>query len=583
MIWTSLLLCAALGAGDPAREAGELRVHDLHALLVPYRNELALQLAPCREAGGPAEGESDRLDVGLVVELLRSLCAPEFEYEGRVLREAEERLYVVAPAAVQEKVAHILDFLAGTLGAQIELVLDEAVLAEPLAKDPPQLLALDEAQRLQAGAVQRHSFTLGVRPGWIGTAGNVRATSILSTWNVEIAQAAAIHDPQVDVVPAGQRFACAAANAPGGTWLALVARSAESGGPKDHALEFSASVAAESGSVPNPGGGAPITRTSGRLLQPGPKVWQSLPLGLHAAVVNTFLPEGKVLCLASTIGAGEERGTHLLFVRRAGKPVAAAQGFSLDGKQPGRDLVLVDAGWLTPPCAGTEGDLRAGGALPMFESELGPLVARLRVPEAGFAHELVGGSEGLDVFDSRSWLVLARSQRAAEGAGVEATLARLARSAPEAQSLGATLTLRRGPNVLARGTLALRAGCASTLVAGAEDEQLRDWDVEVAQGCAAAVPMIHPSFEGLCARVRAGRDAGGTLRLEVEAFGQARAGEARNLEPQVPTVGAITLCAWDRLRVDERVALPAEGARRASFGDGAGQGLALEIELAELR
>lgn len=583
MLWTSLFLAAALGAGDRARESGELRVHELGALLVPGRSELALQFAPCRGGPDAAPGEETCFDAGIVIELVRSLCAPEFEFEGRRLEEREGRLFVVAPAPVQEKVARLLGFLAGALGTQVELCLEELVLGEVAAKDPPLLLGPDEAQRLAATALQRRSFVLGTRPGWIASGGNTRPTSILGSWSVEIAQAAAIHDPVVEAVPLGAQYGAAAAGAAGGAWISLLARSAESSGPKDHPLEFASALAAELGSLPNPRGGAPSTRTSGRSDQPGPRLWQSLPLGLHALAVNSFLPDGKVLCLASTLGAGDDRTTHLLLVRRLGRVGAPAASFSFDEKAPGRDLVLVDTGWISPPLAEVYGELAAGGALPMIESEQGPLAARLRVPQAGLAHDLLGASGGLDCFDSASWLVLARSARPVEGSGIDSALARLTRCAPEALGFGVALHLRHGANSVARGTLALRLGAESLFACGAEDELLFDWDVEVAQGASTAQPQVHTSFEGLCARVRVERDATGTLRLALKAFGQVRAAELRNLDPQVATIGAITLPSWERLRLDERVTLPAQGPRRAVFGDAGGQGLVLELEITDLR
>jgi hypothetical protein len=129
----------------------------------------------------------------------------------------------------------------------------------------------------------------------------------------------------------------------------------------------------------------------------------------------------------------------------------------------------------------------------------------------------------------------------------------------------------------------LRSGIASSVVAGAEDELLSDWDVEVAQSAAVADPQIRPTFEGLCARLRVERDAGGALVLQIHAFGQARNGELRNIDPQVPTVGAISQGIWDRLGVEEQLTFPADGPKQALFGDSGGAGLLLEVTLGELR
>ncbi len=563
MILATLALCSLLRGGDPAREAGELRTYDLQTLLVPFRSEFQMQVLPLRGSPGGMD-EREHFDAGLVVELVRSLCAPEFEYEGRGLQEQDGALYVTAPVAVQEKVARILGFLGSSLAARTELAIDELLLPDALPKDPAPILSPDEAQKLLGGG----------------------GVSFVADWNVEIAQGAAIHDPVVELLPAGDVIACSGASAPGGMWLALLARSGESSGPKDHPLEVYATVASETAPVQNPQPNGPTARSGGRVLQAGPRVWQSVPVSLHALALNTFLPDGKVLCLSATIGVGEQHGTRLLLVRRSNAPSAPVQGFAFDPKAAsGRDLVLIDAGWLRPPSCSTEGDLRGGGALPMRQGDetVGALQFMLHGADTGRAHELLSDLGGCDVFDSAAWLVIARSQRAAEGSGPEAAVTRLGRGAWVPQSFSAELALRRGPNVIARSTLALRSGVPSTVVAGAEDELLSDWDVEVAQSASVADPVIQASFEGLCARLRVERDGAGGLVLDIRGFGQTRSGELRNLDPQVPTVGPMTQGSWDRLGIEERLTLPADGPKKAVFGDSGGTGLLIEVTLGELK
>jgi hypothetical protein len=584
MILATLALSSLLCGGDPVREAGELRTYDLQTLLVPYRPEFQMQVLPLRGSPGGMD-EREHFDAGLVIELVRSLCAPEFEYEGRSLQEQEGALYVTAPAPVQEKVTRILAFLGAALAARTELAIDEVLLPDALPKDPAPILGLDEAQKLLAGGGVRRSWRVALRPGWTGAALSQRPISFVSDWNCEIAQGAAIHDPVVDLVPAGDVIACSGAPAPGGLWLALLARSGESNGAKDHPLEVYASVASETTPVPNPQPNSPSARSSGRVLQAGPRVWQSVPVALHALALNTFLPDGKVLCLSATIGAGEQHGTRLLLLRRTSAPGAPVQGLALDPKgSGGRDLVLIDAGWLRPPFCTSEGDLRGGGALPMRgDDEAGALQFSLHGADTGRAHELLPDLSGCEVFDTAAWLVIARSQRAAEGSGPDAAATRLGSGAQVPQSFSAELALRRGPNVIARSTLALRSGVPSTVVAGAEDELLCDWDVEVAQSASVADPIIRATFEGLCARLRVERDAAGGLVLDIRGFGQARSGDLRNFDPQVPTVGPMSQGIWDRLGIEERLTLPADGPKKVAFGDTGGTGLALEVTLGEIK
>jgi len=584
MILVTLALCTLLRGGDPAREAGELRTYDLQPLLVPYRPGFELKVLPCRGSPGGME-ERERFDTGLVIELVRSLCAPEFEYEGRQLQEQDGLLSVSAPPAVQERVAKVLAFLGTTLGARTELAVDELLLPEALAKDPAPILSPEEAQKLLGGGGVRRSWRIAVRTGWTGAALSQRAISFVADWDVEIAQGAAIHDPIVQLVPAGDAIACSAAPAPGGLWLALLARCGESSGPKDHPLEVYASVATETTPVPSPQPSGPTARSGGRTLQAGPRVWQSVPIALHALALNSFLPDGKVLCVAATLGVGESRGSRLLFVRRVNAPSAPIQGLTLDPKSSsGRDLALIDCGWLRPPFCTSEGDLRGGGALPIRdEDESEHLRFQLHGADSSRGRELLGELPGCDVFDSQAWLVVARNPRSGDGSALETAVTRLGIGAPLPQSFSVELALRRGPNVLARSTIALRSGVASTVVAGAEDELLFDWDVEVAQSSSVADPVIKPSFEGLCARVRVERDAAGGLVLDLRGFGQARSGELRNLDPQVPTVGPMSQASWDRLGIEERLTLPADGPRKAVFGDSGGTGLMLEVTLGELR
>lgn len=586
MILPMLFLLTTLGGGDATHEAGELRTYDLQSLLVPFHAEFQMQVLPCRGTSAPSDEERERFDGGLVVELVRSLCSPEFEYEGRQLQEIEGALYVTAPAAVQERVGKILGFLGGALATRTELVVDELFYTEAQAKDPAPILSAEEAQKLIGGAGPHRSWKIGLRPGWAGHAFSLRAINFVSDWNVEIAQGSAIHDPIVDCVPAGDALVCSGASAPGGLWLSLLARCAESSGPKDHPLEFYATVASETSPVQNPQPNGPAARSTGRVLQAGPRLWQSVPVALHALALNTFLPDGKALCVAATLGVGEQKTTRLLLVRRAGAPSAPVQGIALDAKGTGgRDLVLVDAGWLRPPYCVLEGDLRGGGALPLpiVDSEKGPLQLHLHGADTGRARELLQQVSGCDLFDSQAWLVLVRSPRPAEGSGLESAITRLGGGAPVPQSFGVELALRRGPNVIARSTLALRSGVVSSVVAGAEDQLLADWDVEVAQSASAADPQMRDSFEGLCARLRVDRDAAGGIVLDIRGFGQVRSGELRNLDPQVPSIGAMTLGSWDRLGIEDRLTFPADGPKRASFGDSGGAGLLLEVALSELK
>src|SRR5882672_3369070 len=224
MILATLALCSLLRGGDPAREAGELRTYDLQTLLVPFRSEFQMQVLPLRGSPGGMD-EREHFDAGLVVELVRSLCAPEFEYEGRGLQEQDGALYVTAPVAVQEKVARILGFLGSSLAARTELAIDELLLPDALPKDPAPILSPDEAQKLLGGGGVRRSWRIALRPGWTGAALSQRVISFVADWNVEIAQGAAIHDPVVELLPAGDVIACSGASAPGGMWLALLARS----------------------------------------------------------------------------------------------------------------------------------------------------------------------------------------------------------------------------------------------------------------------------------------------------------------------------------------------------------------------
>ncbi len=584
MILATLALCTLLRGGDPAREAGELRTYDLQTLLVPYRPDFELQVLPLRGSPGGMD-EREHLDPGLVLEIVRSLCAPEFEYEGRQLQAEESMLYVTAPPPVQDKVAKVIAFLGSALGARTELLIDELLLPDPLTKDPAPILGADEAQKLLGGAGVHRSWRVALRPGWAGAALSQRAISFISDWNVEIAQGAAIHDPVVEQVPAGDSIVCSSATAPGGLWLALLARSGESSGPKDHPLDFYASVASETTPVPNPQPNGPTARSGGRTLQAGPRVWQSVPVAVSGLALNCFLPDGKVLCLSSTLGVGEHPGSRLLFVRRASAPTAAVLGLTLDQKGTGgRDLVLIDCSSLRPPSCSSEGDLRGGGALPnRLDEESTPLRFLLHGSGTDRARELLQELPGCDVFDSQAWLLIARNPRAGEGSPLEPAVARLGNAAPQPQSFSAELALRRGANVVARATVALRSGVASSVVAGAEDELLYDWDVEVAQSASAADPQIKASFEGLCARLRVEHDAAGGLVLDIRGFGQVRNGELRNLDPQVPTIGPLSQVSWDRLGIEERLTLAADGPKKALFGDSGGAGLVLEVTLGELK
>jgi len=135
----------------------------------------------------------------------------------------------------------------------------------------------------------------------------------------------------------------------------------------------------------------------------------------------------------------------------------------------------------------------------------------------------------------------------------------------------------------------LRSGEPATLVLGAEDFELAEFDVEVAQSATIADPVMCVGFDGLLLWLKPSFAPSGDLAVELVARAHFRTGESRQFDLRVPGLGKLDESAYDQLFAREKLVFrKADGAPRTlvigDAGAGATKGsLALEVEASELQ
>jgi len=530
-----------------------------------------------------------------LIDLLHSLCSEDFDYEGREIRsDGNGRLIVKAPAALQAKTERYLAFLESVFGATTELVIDSMETPEGTPESSaPAMMPIAEADKLlaRAGKGGARTWRLQLHAGRTGCLELSRTARMVTDYNVEIAQAAGIADPIVADIAVGTRILARAAPAAGGMWLGLIVRRGEPlSDVRDRDLELANSIT-----------------TQERVMYPEiVRVSQNVDVLNRSLALSTYLPEGKALAIQSAVSVGGKRHSETLVLRRGAGALPIFQRASLDAKASARDaeVLCVNAQSAEPPRLEIwSADAMSGGDLPQAWRRIGISDSEPRL-KSGFApasldliRELLTSNDNrLELHDVGSSLFLSRSRdfgdkNAPPPPGADASLDLLSKLTPPARVAQVVVRLRRagGGAELARCSLPLRSGEPATLVLGAEDFELAEFDVEVAQSATIADPVMCVGFDGLLLWLKPSFAPSGDLAVELVARAHFRTGESRQFDLRVPGLGKLDESAYDQLFAREKLVFrKADGAPRTlvigDAGAGATKGsLALEVEASELQ
>lgn len=574
---------SAHGPRPPEESQSVWRVHDIGASLPVATQEAnpTILLPILRDFGAfhpdsgywGAPGNPDA-----VLEFLRALDPPQWEYEKREIQcEGGRQLRVLAPSSLQDVVARTLAFLGETVAKPTTLVVDLVSFGpNPGVASLPPLLPSSEVSRWTALGTGHESYTLEIRPGQRITQRAERSVSFVTGAQTEVAERASAHSVTPERVSIGTLIEMAVAPGRGGLWTALTLR-------HGRFLNVDATKETTNGVV--------ITHDQAVAAIEGPRLRSDPRVANHSLAVNAFLPDGKALAWVTSAGL-ESR---VVFLRQTSTPpppiVSLPAELQRVTSRGATTLVRTDGVNVpTVRASGVEGE---DGLSPLAiladpgAAESTPLVqTRLdtdwRVAAIDFLRPMI---EGSDLVELGPFVAVCGPSREP----IEAAIAQFTALAPDAQSVCATLSLRRGTrdtNTLARAVVPMRVGYPSTVVLGRESLLDSQANVEIAQGTASRQTVVSRMFDGLTVVIVPVATPAGDLTLELDAHarwsrGQPRAHDAGGLLP-----ARVELPDADVLDLRRAVSI-AKGAspRKAVLGNAgtSEEALTLEIEVVDLR
>lgn len=597
---TLLLSLLSVDGGPRSAEPSVVKVYDLTtALPGPMLHGGVETLLPYLagndryddQDGDPMNG-SDTL-----IDLLRGMCGDEFDYEDRSIRlEENGRLIVQAPPALQARTEGYLAFLESVFGPSLELRIDAVELPEGAAAEAiPALLSPADADKLLArgGRAGVQSWRLRVRAGDTAGLDLTRVASMVTDYDMEIAQASAVADPIVDDVAVGVRLFARGAPSAGGTWLSLILRR---GDPLGEIVQRRIPVAGQ------------VTTQEWIQTQAVASAYQRIDVLNRSLALDTYLPENRVLAIQSAILSGTRTRVEVLLVRRESGSLPIFKQIALDkkGEAAGGKLLFLNGESIVPPTCHVE-----AGAIPSSSVPSAWLMTKPRDGNREFGvwanfgdesldvlRDLLGASdEDLEIRNVGPCLFIRRDANSArrdapllpsrEGAGPD-FIERYA-PLPRVAQISATLRRAGASAPVARCSIPIRFGENGCVVLATEAIELADYDVEVAQSSSVADSVMRIGFDGIALRLRPALALSGDLVLDLVARAHVRRGEARELDLGVPGLGTLDESTHDQMFAREKLVFgKAEGAaKRFVLGDASESStagsLSLEIEAVEVR
>lgn len=570
MLLNTLLVGLLPLAGLPSQgadesEASVVRAYDLTLLMQGfYETELFQPVFPCVRPQGWQQVAYDDWEMAQegdwvpdeVMNLVFETLGEELEYEGRYAElGADGRLLLVAPENIQARVAGLLSTLERHTAKLSSIQID--VLSCDLDEGPDvpaSVLELGDAvqwiREAATSGVEHRSFRLAARPGGHADVDLTQELSVISEYDVEIAQGSSIGDPIRNVYNVGTRLTARTAAADGGTWLTLLYSGSEVvDDVQTRTLPLQAFVGTE--------------HDAGYI--ESMQVFQSIDISAKNVVLNSFVPAGKALLLETAVDLEGDAGRQIVVIRAGGG--ADHAGFELGEGERGMRALNCEA--FTPPRLLLDGQLAGAGAgLPVhlglgYEWWEGLLTAYM---VSGMHDDLIALLEYSDevVGQLGPWVF---TRPLGEG-GIDGGLGALA---PPTELLDLELAVHVGADAreAARLRVPVRVGQDFAAVLGVEGMAIVDHDVEVAQFSSIADPQAELLFDGVIFYVRPTRSTSGELSLDVRARAHVAAGEAERVDLEAPALGSVERVDYDRLFVNQRVEIGGDsGSRRSvTLGD----------------
>ncbi len=576
------ILCLVLAAAEPGAADLMRRAYPLDAVLPPpFAGTVLIDTQPLTNRFVRGEEmlrqEDDSISLGAdaLIDLVRRTIMPEeWEYVGRSLEigfEGGRTLLVVeAPPDVQDEVERLLGFVALVTRSRLALRADVYGFTGPALDGnlPLGALGREGSARLEAlaraGTLRlEQSFRMSVLSGMpVHQAAYARRT-FLEDFDVEIAEAAAIHQPVTGQVKVGVEGLFRADRHPnGGALVSFVVRDAWLEALQDIDLRAPMRIATEKGVEEVAAGG----------------VIQSPRVAFCTVAGSCMLQPGETATvLAASPDLGRTRPGMLLALTLEAVPQVPA---SFECGE--HALVLQDLAAMA--CAGFTGPLLDWRALlPEFsgeEASQGPLPLQLGLPPS--AERAYESLEPL-------LQMVYESEEGEVSCGVLGTLVYVAGSKRYAApwmgrilgSLserplfsGAALALAVPGNGAAAAVPLLSfsapAGDAFALC-GTQETCVLDHDVDVATSCSTFNPYVTPVTTGWVARLTARDTLGGAHAVSLFVCSHIRDGEQDFVDLKWPGSSGLHLPAFNLGVVESTVELE-PGARQEAgtlaLGDG---------------
>ncbi len=577
---------AALSVAPLASSESQVELYDLRALGLTRRPEgdvTVQSLVPSStyDWRGHTVEEYDVLGVDEVIALLDQLGGGEFEFEGRALwASSEEVLAVRAPAAMQARVAKLLELISASIGRRVQVRVDIINYPSRVQVDPTLLGVLTpaDAERLREGAVGRgittQALSLNVTPGELSGLDRSSLHPLLIDYDVEVASSAFAFDPLVIDLISGTRIALGCTPLEGGMGLTVILRSGDPTGPPEQVdLE-------QRGFTSN--------ETVHEYLK-GPRYVQSMPIASRSYAFETALPTGMALTFQSTLTLEGVESTQVIIIEPLGEPLPAVLKVATTGASA--DVFAVNLDALSQQRMAFGGDLLWLPAVKLRSDRMhwdadSLLEAVYEESDYDQGWELLEPHcVDLELVSTSNWLLATRgpeSIEAARQAGHSpADLEGVVHSFMQpAQTIQLSVKLSHAGEVLSKGLsvdLPLRSGQRSAIALGVEGTQVRDFDVEIAKGATVADPVVALHLDGLILLIEPHRTPAGDLRLELQGLAQLLR-ERALFEPDYPMFRGLDQLLFDRLVIDQSVTL--EGGKGSiTLGDSSSKARAGSLRL----
>lgn len=582
------LLSASLVQAPASAPRGEepsvVRTYDLRAAVpAASQNDGSVQVFPL--LGDPDSDEFDVIgddggEASFLTELIYGSFEQEFEYEGREVYDTETGTLVVrGPEHLQRRIAALLAGLSQTFWASTEVTID-VVSGRELPERMSRSSVLDEAEvrpfldeAQGAGALERYRLPVG--PGRPAVVDVGRRTSLLADYDVEVAEGALIWDPTLLEISLGNRMGLRVAPGSGGLYLALDLRRALPLGPQREETHASHWRLTQDG--------APLNRGQQML------TFQRQDVVHRSLALSSFLPDGKVLVVASRLDTISSNASELIFIRRSG--AALATHTTLEGEDGAPDVHVIDQSSVhVPACSSSlaDGSPDLPPSLPNDPQHGWELhfylkgVSRFGVELGELLRPVLDGDEnGFEITERWPWMVLSKLPHTDATHGVLEDALR--ESMPASRVVQVRLTLRKNGQrgaPLARMSIPARVGEHSAAVLGTERQLLHDNDVEIAKYSAVEDPILKASFAGLIVDFEPRLDPLGGIVLDLRALASQADGGVTEVDVEPTARRLLQQQATNQLLLRQLLHFAADGggARRVFLGD-AGGSLVLEVEV----